>query len=190
MSKFNKVAVIGAGAWGSALSIILSKNVPNVSVWAREKEVAESVGLKRENSMFLPNIKIPQNVEFSNDPQKVLDGAEMVVWVMPIQYLDSTAKQFSKYIKDGAIMINAGKGIEIGSWRRPSFILKEAVLQASSCGSIMGPNTLLKPLGKYAEAVVALDSHEDAVKAAEAFSTPNFRVRPTTMSSAWKSARR
>lgn len=180
MSKFNKVAVIGAGAWGSALSIILSKNVPNVSVWAREKEVAESVGLKRENSMFLPNIKIPQNVEFSNDPQKVLDGAEMVVWVMPIQYLDSTAKQFSKYIKDGTIMINAGKGIEIGSWRRPSFILKEAVLQASSCGSIMGPNIAFEvALGKYAEAVVALDSHEDAVKAAEAFSTPNFRVRPT-----------
>ena len=54
MRKFNKVAVVGAGAWGSALSVILSKNVPEVSVWAREKEVVESVRGRGENSVFLP----------------------------------------------------------------------------------------------------------------------------------------
>ena len=59
MAKFQKVAVVGAGAWGSALSIILSKNVENVTVWARETEVVDSVKNIRENSMFLPNIKIP-----------------------------------------------------------------------------------------------------------------------------------
>lgn len=180
MVQFKKVAVVGAGAWGSALSIILSKNVPNVSVWAREKEVAESVAAKRENSLFLPDIKIPENVEFSNDPANVLDGAEMVVWVMPIQYLASTARDFAKYIPNGSIMLNAGKGIEIGTWRRPSAILRESIPQASSCGSIMGPNIAFEvALDKYAEAVIALDSHADSVRASGAFCTPNFRVRPT-----------
>lgn len=180
MAKFKKVAVVGAGAWGSALSIILSKNVENVTVWAREKEVADSVKDIRENTMFLPNIKIPENIMFSNDPSEVLKGAEMVVWVMPIQYLSTTAKNFSQYIENNSIMINAGKGIEIGSWKRPSHILKEMVPQAKSTGSIMGPNIAFEvALGKYAEAVVALDSHYDALQVAENFTTDSFKVRAT-----------
>ncbi len=180
MSKFKKTAVVGAGAWGSALSIILSKNVPEVSVWARESEVVDSVKSARENAMFLPGIKIPENVEFSNDPGRVLGGAELVVWVMPIQYLGSTAKLFAEHIRGGSIMVNAGKGIEIGTWRRPSAILRDTVAQASSCGSIMGPNIAFEvALGNYAEAVVALDSHLDSVEVSKTFSTPNFKVRPT-----------
>lgn len=180
MATFKKTAVVGAGAWGSALSVILSKNIPSVSVWAREKEVVDAVAKSRENSLFLPDVEIPENVKFSNNPAEVLDGAEMVVWVMPIQYLDATARDFAKFIPAGSIMINAGKGIEIGSWRRPSAILREAIPQASSCGSIMGPNIAFEvALGKYAEAVVALDSHSDAEKAAQTFCTPTFRVRPT-----------
>jgi len=180
MAKFDKIAVVGAGAWGSALSIILSKNAGNVAVWAREREVADAVAKKRENSVFLPDIKIPENVSFFNDPEPVLSGAEMVVWVMPIQYLSGTAKNFSAHIKDGALMINAGKGIEIGTWRRPSQILAQSVPQAKACGSIMGPNIAFEvALGKYAEAVVALDDHADAVKAAAAFTTDTFKVRPS-----------
>ena len=77
MNSFEKTAVVGAGAWGSALSIILSKNFKHVCVWAREKEIVDSVAAVRENSMFLPDIKIPANVEFSQDPAEVLKGAQM-----------------------------------------------------------------------------------------------------------------
>ncbi|MBO7521945.1 MAG: glycerol-3-phosphate dehydrogenase, partial [Opitutales bacterium] len=62
MPDFKKVAVLGAGAWGSSLAIILSKNIKNVSVWAREPEVVESVKKSRTNALFLPDIKIPENV--------------------------------------------------------------------------------------------------------------------------------
>ena len=64
MKLFKKTAVVGAGAWGSALSIILSENSEQVGVWARESEIVESVEKTRENSVFLPNIKIPQNIFF------------------------------------------------------------------------------------------------------------------------------
>ena len=66
MGQLKKTAVVGAGAWGTALSIILSKNFEEVSVWAREAEIVDSVARLRENSVFLPNIKIPQNVRFSS----------------------------------------------------------------------------------------------------------------------------
>ena len=179
MRKFNKVAVVGAGAWGSALSVILSKNVPEVSVWAREKEVVESVRGRGENSVFLPGIKIPENVKFSGDHHEVLEGAEMVVWVVPVHFLQSTVELFCSAIMKGAILINAGKGIEIHTWRRPSEILR-GCSNGGSFGSMMGPNIAFEVAqGKYAEAVVALDSHADAIAAAQAFTTDSFKVRPS-----------
>ncbi|MBO6102005.1 MAG: NAD(P)-binding domain-containing protein, partial [Opitutales bacterium] len=172
MSNFKKVAVLGAGAWGSSLAIILSKNTPEVFVWAREPEVVASVEKNRTNSLFLPDIKIPQNVKFTGDPKTAIENAELLVWGVPIQYLDSTAKSFSPHVLKGAIMINAGKGIEIGTWRRPSQVLKESVPNAGPCGSIMGPNIAFEVAkGNYAEAVVALDDPAAAQKAAEAFTT-------------------
>lgn len=180
MGNFKKVAVVGAGAWGSALSVILSKNVPEVCVWARETEVVDSVAKKRENSVFLPNIEIPCNVSFSSDPKVVLDGAEIVVWVVPIHFLSQTAKNFAEYIRQGAYMVNAGKGIEIGSWRRPSEILKAVSPQARAFGSIMGPNIAYEVAqGGYAEDVLAMDDHIAAVEVAAAFCTDSFKVRPS-----------
>ena len=156
MSKFKKVAVVGAGAWGSALSVILSKNVPEVCVWARETEVVDSVAGKRENAVFLPGVKIPDNVVFLSDPKPVLAGAEIVVWVVPIHFLSRTAEGFSGYISSGTFMVNAGKGIEIGSWRRPSEILKAVSPQGAAFGSIMGPNIACEVAkGGYAEDVLA-----------------------------------
>lgn len=180
MKTFKKTAVIGAGAWGTALSIILSKNFGEVSVWAREGEIVDSVAASRENSVFLPGVKIPENVEFSGDARRVLQGAQMVVWVVPIKYLSSAAGAFAPHVEEGAIMVNAGKGIEVGTWRRPSEILEAAVKQASSVGSIMGPNIAYEVAqDRYAEDIVALTSHSDSVLAARAFSTPSFIVRPS-----------
>ena len=180
MKQLKKTAVVGAGAWGTALSIILSKNFEEVSVWAREAEIVDSVAGVRENSVFLPNIKIPQNVRFSQNPGEVLKGAQMVVWVVPIKYLAATAGDFSQFVEEGSIMVNAGKGIEVGTWRRPSEILETAIRQASSVGSIMGPNIAYEVAqDKYAEDIVALTYHSDSIIAAKAFSTPNFIVSPS-----------
>lgn len=180
MKTFKKVAVVGAGAWGTSLSIILSKNVENVAVWAREAEIVESVRRERLNRTFLPQVKVPENVAFSSDPAEVLTGAEMVVWVVPIQFLKTTAQNFAKFVLGGSILVNAGKGIEIGTWKRPSEILREALPMAGSFGSLMGPNIAYEVAqDRYAEAVVALDVHIDSVDAARHFCTPHFRVRPS-----------
>ena len=179
--KFSKVAVVGAGAWGTSLAIILSKKSTDVRVWARETEVVESVEKRRVNEMFLPDIKIPQNVTFSHDARSTVEDADLVLWVVPIHFLASTARNFAQYIKEGAIMLNAGKGIETNTWKRPSQILREELPRGGSFGSIMGPNIAFEvALGNYAEAVIALDNAEAAKEAAELFTTDSFKVRSSS----------
>ncbi len=178
--RFKKVAVVGAGAWGTALSVVLSKNISDVWVWARELEVVDSVRKKRENLRFLPGINIPSNIKFDSSPEKVLNCAEMVVWVVPIHFLQGTAREFAEFISPNAILVNAGKGIEIGGWRRPSEILRASIGQGGAFGSIMGPNIAFEVAqDKYAEAVLALDVHSLAIKASAAFTTDSFKVRPS-----------
>ncbi|MDY6068916.1 MAG: NAD(P)H-dependent glycerol-3-phosphate dehydrogenase [Opitutales bacterium] len=180
MKTFEKAAVIGAGAWGTSLSIILSKNLKNVSVWAREPEVVASVNERRCNERFLPDIKIPQNVAFTGNAAEALKDADIVVWGVPIQFLSRVAEEFSPHIKEGSIHINAGKGIEIGTWKRPSQILREKLSMGHSFGSIMGPNIAFEVArGSYAEAVIALNDFSDAKDAAAIFSTATFNVRPS-----------
>ncbi len=181
MKEFKKVAVLGAGAWGSSLAIILSQNIPNVYVWAREPEVVDSVKNTRINKQFLPDIKIPESVVFTNDPKEALEDADLIMWGVPIQYLSETAKNFAPFIKAGAVMINAGKGIEVGTWRRPSEVLAAAVPHAGQCGSIMGPNIAFEVAkGKYAEAVIATADLDVARLAAKAFTVKTFLVRPSS----------
>ena len=178
MKEIKKVAVLGAGAWGCSLAIILSKNIGEVCVWAREKEVVESVESCGENSLFLPDIKIPEKVKFTNDPKTAIENADLLVWGVPIQFLADTAKRFAPFVKKGAVMINAGKGIEIGTWRRPSQVLRDCVENAAYCGSIMGPNIAFEVAkGNYAEAVVAIEDLAVAEDTAKAFCTPTFCVR-------------
>ncbi len=178
MQDFKKVAVLGAGAWGTSLAIILSKNVPDVFVWAREPEVVESVSSTRTNALFLPDIRIPDGVKFTGDPGEAISGAQLLVWCVPIQYLARTAESFAPHVADGAIMINAGKGIEIGTWRRPSQVLAASVPRAGYFGSIMGPNIAFEVArGSYAEAVVAIEDIAAAGRAASVFTTDTFSVR-------------
>jgi len=181
MHKFKNVAVLGAGAWGTSLAIILSKNVEAVRVWAREPEVVESVAKRRVNEMFLPGINVPQNVAFHSDPEVALKGADLVLWVVPIHFLTKTSQDFSKFIKKGAVMLNAGKGIETNTWKRPSQILAQTVPQASAYGSIMGPNIAFEVArGSYAEAVSALTDDDCARAVSALFTTDSFLVRPST----------
>lgn len=172
---------MGAGAWGTSLSILLSKNCPDVSVWAREEEVVNSVSKSRINTRFLPDIEIPESVRFTGNHEDALEGAGLVVWVVPIHFLARTAAEFAPFVKEGAVMINAGKGIELCTWRRPSQVLKEAVPNAGHVGSIMGPNIAFEVArGKYAEAVVAVQNIDVAQSAARAFNTNTFRVHSSS----------
>ena len=79
MSEFGKVAVFGAGSWGTAFSIVLADAGNDVTIWARREEVATAINERRENADYLPSIELPPSVRATHDVEAALDGADLVV---------------------------------------------------------------------------------------------------------------
>lgn len=108
----NKIAIMGAGSFGVALSKVLSKDDNEVYLWSYFEDEALMLQQKREHVQKLPNVIIPENVICTSDMKLTLDGADMVVLVVPSQVVRQTARNMSKYIKEGTIVVCCSKGIE------------------------------------------------------------------------------
>jgi glycerol-3-phosphate dehydrogenase (NAD(P)+) len=125
----SRIAVIGAGAWGTALSIVLGrKGVHQIRLWAHEKEVCESIAQQRENTMFLPGQQIPAAVMPFNDFAEALVGAEIVLSVMPSQHCRRLFQQVLPHLSPGSMIVSATKGLEENSLLRMTEVLAQVVV--------------------------------------------------------------
>ncbi len=121
------VAVIGAGAWGTALAIHAARMGHAVRLWAREAEVKQSVDAFRENTPFLPGFKLPDTVSVTLDPSEALRGAELVILVPPSKFLRGVASGLASLLPPDAIVAVASKGIEESSLKLMSEVLVEVL---------------------------------------------------------------
>lgn len=105
------ITVLGAGTWGVALAALLSKNGHGVSVWSA---IPEEIKALKENGVHknLPNAKLPENIEYTDDISTAVRNAEIILMVVPSAYIRSTAKALAPNLPSGAIIVNASKGIE------------------------------------------------------------------------------
>ena len=78
-----RLAIIGGGSWGTALSIVLAPRFSNVRLWVYEQDLAERIRARRENDVYLPGFTVPSNVDVAAELEPALDGAEIVLGVMP-----------------------------------------------------------------------------------------------------------
>lgn len=171
-----EVAVIGAGGWGTALSMVLANNRSSVTLWARRAELAFDVAEKRENSAYLPGIMIPENVHVTSDLEEAVAGKDVLVFVVPSHALRETAKAARPYIKKGAVLVNCAKGLEQGSLMRLSEVLKEEV-PGHPVAVISGPNHAEEVGRKIPSATVAASVDMAVAEAVQdLFMTPFFRV--------------
>src|SRR5579863_2928313 len=112
----SEIAVIGAGAWGTGLAIVLGrKGTHRVRLWAHEVEVCKSIAEKRVNEQFLPGRSIPDSVTASNDLAAVLKDAQIIVSVMPSQHCRSLFERMRPLIGPQTIIVSATKGLEEGT---------------------------------------------------------------------------
>ena len=124
----SRVAVIGAGAWGTALSIVLGrKGIHQVHLWAHEQEVQDAIAGSRENKKFLPGYRIPETVTPTNDLRVTLEGAEIVVSVMPSHHCRGLFEQLVAHIDANTLLVSATKGLENDSLMRMSEVISEVV---------------------------------------------------------------
>ena len=121
------IAIIGAGSWGTALSFTLSNAGHDVRLWAYEEEVAAGIKENRENTLFLPGIKLPENIAPTTNLTEAIDGARYVLTAIPSHVCRGLYEQMLPFLQREMIFISATKGIEIGSLMRMSEVIHSVV---------------------------------------------------------------
>ena len=178
----SRIAVIGAGAWGTALAIVLGRNgLHEIGLWAHEAEVVQSITAKKINEQFLPGTPIPNQVKASNSLQEVLQGKQIVITVMPSHHCRGVVENMAPYLQPQMLFVSATKGIENRSLLRMSQVIEEAVARKSGfqarIGALSGP-TFAKEVarGDPTAITVASPDLELAATMQREFSDPSFRV--------------
>ena len=174
-----RVAVVGAGSWGTALSAILAKKGHDTCLWAFEPEVAEQITRDRENVSYLPGIDLPENLRSTADLTTAIQGAEIVVSVSPAQVVGLVMAEAALHIQDDALIVSASKGIELMTLRRMDEVLAEVLSPEQFDGFtvLSGPSFALEVAKQVPTAVVAASDRADAALAVQdLFQTEYFRV--------------
>jgi glycerol-3-phosphate dehydrogenase (NAD(P)+) len=141
----SRIAIIGAGAWGTALSIALSrKGTHSIRLWAREPEVLDSISTRRVNSHFLPGHEVPPAVVPTGDIAAALGDAEIVVSVVPSQHCRQIFKEIRGHLRNDILIVSATKGLEENTLLRMTEVISQT-LQSSGgspprVGALSGPS--------------------------------------------------
>ena len=173
----SQIAVIGAGAWGTALSIVLARGDRHqVKLWAYEPEVYESIQIRRKNELFLPSHEIPAAVESTNDLAKALAEARIVLAVMPSHHARRLYEQMRPLLSLDSMIVSATKGIENETYRRMTEIAAE-VTGVRRVAAISGPS-FAKEVARGDPTALTVAATDAAVAGSiqREFSDPMFRI--------------
>jgi glycerol-3-phosphate dehydrogenase (NAD(P)+) len=140
----SRIAILGAGAWGSALAINLTnRGGHEVALWSRSPAVVAAMRERRENAAYLPGFPLPPAIEITADPEKAVREAQIVVSVVPSEHLRATYERFAPLLRADQIIVSATKGLEDQTLLRMSEVIKKTLSKQSldlPCGVLSGPS--------------------------------------------------
>jgi glycerol-3-phosphate dehydrogenase (NAD(P)+) len=179
-----KIAIIGAGGWGTALAILLGNEIEksqrklDVYLWIRREELAQKIAQNRINSEYLPNVKIPLAVNINSSIKDIANEAEIIIVAVPSQYVRQTVREMKPFIDKNAIICSASKGIELRTFKRMSEVIyEEAGIAKRNIAVLSGPSHAEEVgVGKATTVVSASISEATAGQVQEILSTQLFRV--------------
>jgi len=172
-----KIAVIGAGSWGTALSLHLSEIFDKVSLWVYEKELCDIIIRERENKWFLPGFFLPENIVSDNSIERVSKDQEIILLVVPTQALRKITGQLKPFIKPETILINASKGIENNSLIPCHKIIADSLDITCKIVTISGPTFAKEVANKVPSALLAASESDDTAKIIQGiFSSKKMKV--------------
>ena len=126
MTKIQRIAVIGAGAWGTALALVATRAGRKAILWAREREIVDTILKQRENTLFLPGIRLDPHFAVTHEFRAAIEEVDTAILAVPAQYLRAQLEQIARYIPPGATLVLAAKGIE----QDTGALLSEAIAEA------------------------------------------------------------
>ncbi len=178
----SEIGIIGAGAWGTALSIILGRTETHkVRLWAHEKEVCDNIAQQRINEKFLPGQLVPPHVTPCNDLAEALENAAIVVSVMPSQHCRRLFERMRPHLRNKTIIVSATKGLEENSLLRMTEVIAQVVAvggsRAPRIGALSGPSFAVEAArGDPTAITIASHDSELARFVQLEFSNASFRV--------------
>ena len=174
-----RLAVIGAGAWGTALANLLAKKKNNVNLWIYEKDLCQIIAKKRENTRYFPGIKLSNNINPVSDLEEVVKDSAIVIIVVPSQHIRGIFKVLSFFLPENALIVSASKGIENGTLSTISQIYTEEFNSRSrdNFAVISGPSFAKEVANEKPTALVAASKNRETQELLQKlFSTPYFRI--------------
>ena len=169
------IAVIGAGSWGTTLASLLAEKEFDVSLWAFEKDLVETINDTGMNSVYLPDVQLPANLKVTYDIAEAIKKARYILNVVPTQFTRSVFNEAVKYMPEDAVIISASKGIEQGTLLTVSSILKE--ITGHQTAVLSGPSFAKEVINKFPTAVtLATENPDTGLIIQEIFNTHYFRV--------------
>jgi glycerol-3-phosphate dehydrogenase (NAD(P)+) len=170
------LSIIGGGSWGTALAIVLAPRFSRVKLWVFEAELAERMAAVRINDVYLPDCPIPTNVDVTSDLSRALDGAEIVISVMPSHLARGLYQRMLPNLNESTMFVSATKGLENHSLMRVTEVVSE-VVRTSRVAVISGPSFAREVARFEPTAVVAASTEPGLAETLQAaFSGPTFRV--------------
>jgi glycerol-3-phosphate dehydrogenase (NAD(P)+) len=174
------ISIIGAGSWGTALSLVVAEKGHNVRMWAREPEIVENINKYHKNGVYLPEIQLPENVTAWSDLAEALKDAEIVVFATPSHTIRDMAGEAKSHLKGTERIVTVAKGIEMDSFMTMSQVLSEVlsgVISDDFIGVLSGPSHAEEVSRHMPTTVVSSsNSKKTALIIQEVFMTPHFRV--------------
>jgi glycerol-3-phosphate dehydrogenase (NAD(P)+) len=172
--RYRHVALIGAGAWGTALAAVAAEAGAKVSLWAREPDVIESIAKVRENKRFLPGAKLSKQVAVTGDIVRALSGADAILLTTPAQHLRAMLQTIKPHIDSGTPLVVAAKGIELGTGLLVTEVLNEIAPDAEPA-VLSGPSFARDVATGLPTAVTIAARAEIATRLAHTLGRPAFR---------------
>jgi glycerol-3-phosphate dehydrogenase (NAD(P)+) len=170
------LAIIGGGSWGTALAIILAPRFSRVALWVYESDLADRMDVARINDVYLPDCPLPTNVAITCDLAAALDGAGIVLSVMPSHLVHQLYQRMLPGLHQSMLFVSATKGLENHSLLRTTEVIRQ-VVGTSRVAVISGPSFAMEVACFEPTAVVAASTEPGLAEAVQAaFSGPTFRV--------------
>lgn len=171
-----KVSIIGAGSWGTALSILLANKGIEVNLWAYEDEVYHQIAQQRKNSRYLPDITIPSTIRVFNDKKEAIRDTSLTVLAVSSQAVRSVAADIANFVPQNGIVVNVAKGLEVKSLKRLSEVIEEEIPHCR-VAVLSGPSHAEEVARGVPTTVVSAAKERNVSEfVQDVFMSPNFRV--------------
>jgi glycerol-3-phosphate dehydrogenase (NAD(P)+) len=174
-----RIAIIGAGNWGTALAVVAARGGHAVRIWSRNATAVDSINREHVNSRYLTETALPDNIRATREISEALEGAELVVLAAPSHAMRQLLGAMVQALRTEMIIVSATKGIEIETGKRISEIVSEVTADGPRLRFVClsGPSFAKEVVEKHPTAIVSASDDADAARVVqEAFSFQNLRV--------------